>query len=63
MIDPTTTKPIKSQCDVIIPAHNAQGFIAEALLSLFEQSYPPNVIIVADDSSTDKQLRSRHSFL
>lgn len=38
---------------VVIPAHNAEKHIEEALLSVANQSLPPDEIIVVDDGSTD----------
>lgn len=39
---------------VIIPAYNAENFIAETLSSIFAQIYRPIEIVVVDDGSTDK---------
>jgi glycosyltransferase involved in cell wall biosynthesis len=39
---------------VIVPAYNAETFIAEALDSAFEQDYDPLEVIVVDDGSTDR---------
>ncbi len=38
---------------VIVPLYNAQGSIATALRSLFEQTWRPLEIIVVDDASSD----------
>jgi glycosyltransferase involved in cell wall biosynthesis len=38
---------------VIIPAYNAERFIAETLESVFNQTYRPLEVIVVDDGSTD----------
>lgn len=38
---------------VIIPAYNAEKFIAEALDSVFQQTRLPDEVIVVDDCSTD----------
>jgi glycosyltransferase involved in cell wall biosynthesis len=38
---------------VVIPAHNEQGYIAEALRCMWEQTRPPDEIVVACDACTD----------
>ncbi len=38
---------------VVIPAFNAERFIANALTSVFQQSVVPHEVIVVDDGSTD----------
>jgi glycosyltransferase involved in cell wall biosynthesis len=38
---------------VVVPAHNAEPFIGELLLSLLTQSYPHFEVLVFDDGSTD----------
>jgi glycosyltransferase involved in cell wall biosynthesis len=38
---------------VVIPCHNDQQHIAEAVTSALEQSRPPDEVIVVDDGSTD----------
>ena len=42
---------------VIIPCHNAEAYIGEALRSVAEQTRPPDEIIVVDDGSTDGSVR------
>ena len=41
---------------IIIPCHNAERWIAEAIDSCLQQSYPAVEIIIIDDGSTDKSL-------
>ncbi|NOY98884.1 MAG: glycosyltransferase family 2 protein [Chloroflexi bacterium] len=38
---------------VIVPAYNAETYLAEALQSIIDQDYAPMEIIVVDDGSTD----------
>lgn len=39
---------------VLIPAFNAEGFLSEAIASVFEQSYQGSIeIVIVDDGSTD----------
>lgn len=46
-----TARPLIS---VIIPVHNGDSFIAEAIESVFAQDYRPLELIVVDDGSTDR---------
>ena len=41
---------------VIIPCYNAETWLAEAIASLLNQTYPAIEIIVIDDGSTDGSL-------
>jgi glycosyltransferase involved in cell wall biosynthesis len=38
---------------VVVPAHNAAAYLAQALASLQQQSLPPREVVVVDDASTD----------
>ncbi len=41
---------------VIVPAYNAQNWIAECVQSVYAQTYPAWELIVVDDGSSDKTL-------
>lgn len=47
---------------VIIPAYNAEAFIAETVRSALSQTYPDVEVIVVDDGSTDDTLGSLNEF-
>lgn len=47
------TGQIRPLISVVIPAYNAEGFIADALASVIAQDYPNTETIVVDDASTD----------
>ena len=46
------TTPYLISC--IVPVFNGENYLAEALDSILQQSYPSTEILVADDGSTDK---------
>src|SRR5260370_3810010 len=47
---------------IIIPVYNAEGFVAEAIQSALDQTWPAKEIIVVDDGSTDCSLEILKSF-
>lgn len=44
----------KLTVSVVVPVYNGERFLAEALQSVFDQTLPPDEIIVVDDGSTDR---------
>jgi glycosyltransferase involved in cell wall biosynthesis len=42
-----------SDVSVVVPLHNGERYVAEALRSILEQTFPPREVIVVDDGSTD----------
>lgn len=47
---------------VIIPVHNGERYLGEALKSVFEQTLPPDEVLVVDDGSTDRSAEIIGSF-
>lgn len=47
---------------VCIPTYNGEKYIAEALNSVFKQTYPNIEIILSDDNSTDRTVEIAKSF-
>lgn len=45
-----------SLVSVIVPVHNGERFVTEALQSILGQDYQPLEVIVVDDGSTDRTL-------
>ncbi|MGH7950541.1 MAG: glycosyltransferase family 2 protein [Limisphaerales bacterium] len=52
-------KPLVS---ILIPAYNAEPWIADTLKSALDQTWPEKEIIVVDDGSTDKTLSVAETF-
>src|SRR5688500_9174840 len=50
-------KPEQPLVSVIIPAHNTEAFIQDAIYSILNQSFTNIEIIVIDDASTDKTAK------
>jgi glycosyltransferase involved in cell wall biosynthesis/peptidoglycan/xylan/chitin deacetylase (PgdA/CDA1 family) len=56
-----TAAPTKALVSILIPAHNAQEWIADTLRSAIAQTWERKEIIVVDDGSTDQTLAvARH---
>lgn len=53
----------KPTVSVIIPVHNGERFLAEAIQSVLDQTLPPDEIIVVDDGSTDNTARVITAFV
>src|SRR5947207_15694099 len=52
-------KPLVS---ILIPAYNAERWIAETMRSALRQTWPNKEILVVDDGSTDQTLRIARQF-
>ena len=59
LLQEAADKPLVS---ILIPAHNAQKWIAETLRSAIAQTWPRIEIIVVDDGSTDQTLSVARQF-
>ena len=53
---------MKPEVSVIIPTYNCEDYIAQALESIFAQTYSNFEIILVDDASTDSTLQIARSF-
>jgi glycosyltransferase involved in cell wall biosynthesis len=47
---------------VVVPAHNAARYLADAVRSALAQTHPPAEVVVVDDGSTDATLAVARSF-
>jgi glycosyltransferase involved in cell wall biosynthesis len=56
----STTTP--NTITAIIPVHNGERHLAEAIQSVLAQTLPPGEIIVVDDGSTDASAAIAQSF-
>jgi hypothetical protein len=52
-------KVMHSLVSILIPAHNAQGFIAETIQSALAQTWKNKEIITVDNGSSDQKLHQR----
>ena len=48
---------------VIMPCYNAEEYVAEAINSVINQSYPNVELIIVDDGSSDKSYEICQSFV
>jgi glycosyltransferase involved in cell wall biosynthesis len=53
---------ISPRVSVIIPVYDCERFLAEAIDSVLDQTYPPFETIVVDDGSTDRSADIARSF-
>jgi len=58
----TIPAPTKALVSILIPAHNAQEWIADTLRSAIAQTWERKEIIVVDDGSTDETLEVARRF-
>ena len=54
--------PAKPSVSILIPAYNAEHWIADTLRSALAQTWEPKEIIVVDDGSTDQTLEIARKF-
>src|SRR5438445_11038569 len=47
---------------IIIPVYNAEAFVADAIQSALDQTWPAKEIIAVDDGSTDRSAEVLKSF-
>jgi glycosyltransferase involved in cell wall biosynthesis len=52
----------RTRVTVIVPCHNGQHYVADAIRSVLRQDYEPLEIIVVDDGSTDRSAEAIAGF-
>jgi len=52
----------KMHISAVITAYNSEAFVAQAISSVLEQTYPVDEIVVVDDGSTDQTRTIIESF-
>lgn len=53
---------MKVQYSVVVPAYNAEAFLADCLESVFSQTTPPSEVICVDDGSSDATSEIARSY-
>jgi glycosyltransferase involved in cell wall biosynthesis len=61
-LDELFDKPMKPLVSILIPAYNAEEFIADTIRSAIDQTWPHKQIIVVDDASTDGTAKAALRF-
>ena len=57
-----TTDGARPLVSVVIPAYNAEGFLAATIESVLAQTYRPLEVVVVDDGSSDGTVALARSF-
>ena len=52
----------RQRVSVVVPAYNAEQFVASAIESALSQTYAPVEVIAVDDGSTDQTLAVLEGF-
>ena len=56
------TKAQQALVSIIMPAHNAEGFISQSIQSVLNQTYNNWELVITDDASTDRTVQVIQSF-